>query len=94
MTDVQDHCTQGNGQSPTLSWVVSNATGVAISVDNPGQVGTYGTYNTPTGSQEMPLIACTGDRGSVITHRYDVYTVGGSAGQRAHRTINISVTID
>jgi hypothetical protein len=91
---VQDHCTQGSGQTPTLGWQVVNATGVALSVDNPGMVGSAGTYVSPIGTRELPFIACVGDPGTVITHRYDVYTVGGTGGQQAKRTINVSITVD
>src|SRR5580700_10971870 len=30
--------------SPQLSWNIEHATGMALSIDNPGLVGSYGTY--------------------------------------------------
>lgn len=94
-TSYQDHCVQDTTAPPMpkLVWKVSNATGVAISVDDPSGVGSYGTYPVTAGSQDMPLIGCTGARGSTITHRYDLYTVGG-AGAPAHQTITVTITID
>jgi hypothetical protein len=68
--------------APLLTWHVAHATGMALSVDNPGLVGSYGTYG-PDGS--LPFVGgCYTDEGS---HTITAYSIGGT-GQRAVQTIH------
>jgi hypothetical protein len=68
--------------APQLSWEAKNATGMALSIDNPGLVGAYETYTDWHGSTMLGS-GCYTDNGS---HRLDLYTVGG-AGTAAHVVI-------
>jgi hypothetical protein len=72
---------------PKLTWHVTHATGMALSVDNPGIVGSYGTY----GAQGTLLLGggCYTD-GDATTITF--YSVGG-AGPRVHRTIVLTPTM-
>ncbi|QNK81146.1 hypothetical protein [Nakamurella sp. PAMC28650] len=67
-----------------VSWELANATGLALSVDNPGLVGSYGTY-TWHGSQDLSELGCyQGDR----TQDIELYSVGGT-GPRAKKSFHI-----
>lgn len=87
----QPSCPEGDGpyRSPgspaVVSWVVTGATSVTLSVDGPGGYGTYGT----TGSVTLPF-GC-GAVGTTYTHTYMVTTNGGT-GPAASRTISASAT--
>jgi hypothetical protein len=65
-----------------IAWKTSNDTGIALSIDNPGVVGSYGQYG-PSGSQEIPSLGCYAGNGP---QTYTIFTVGGT-GPRAQRTI-------
>jgi len=65
-----------------LSYEVVNATGMALSIDNPGIVGSYGTYDWH-GTIEIPNLGCYLVNGEQI---YTLYTVGGT-GPQASKTI-------
>ena len=65
-----------------LTYRVANATGMALSVDNPGIVGSFGTYG-PKGTIELPDLGCYLGNGE---QTYTLYTVGGS-GPQASKTI-------
>ncbi len=65
----------------TIVWKVTGATGVALSVDNPGLVGAYGTYG-PEGTESFTF-SCGGEVGSIETHVYTIYTTGGDPERRA-----------
>ena len=68
---------------PVLSWQTSHDTGVAVSVDNPGVVGSYGRYG-PDGTTDLPPAGCAPGAGP---QTYTVTTVGGT-GPAASRTID------
>jgi hypothetical protein len=73
--------------SPIVTWKATNATGMALSIDNPGLVGSYGTYG-PSGSMDL-YAGCYKDEG---THTITAYTVGGT-GPQAHQTITKTGTM-
>jgi hypothetical protein len=73
--------------SPIITWKTTNATGMALSIDNPGLVGSYGTYG-PSGSMDL-YAGCYKDEG---THTISAYTVGGT-GPQAHQTITKTGTM-
>lgn len=67
-----------------VSWELADATGLALSVDNPGLVGSYGTYGWH-GSQDASDLGCyAGDR----TQDIDLYSVGGT-GARVKKSFHI-----
>ncbi|RIJ78070.1 hypothetical protein D1871_04055 [Nakamurella silvestris] len=61
----------------TLYYSVANADGMALSIDNPGIVGSFGTYG-PTDTIELPNLGCYAENGE---QTYDLYTVGGTGPQ-------------
>jgi hypothetical protein len=64
-----------------ISWKVTGATGVELSVDNPNLVGAYGSYG-PEGTETF-MFSCGGEVNSVETHTYTIYTSGGGPRKRA-----------
>ena len=68
-----------------VSWHVTGATGVTLSVDGPGLYGSYG----PTGSQEFNF-GCGGPVGSTETHTYTLTTTGGIT---VSKTISASAVV-
>ncbi len=64
-----------------ISWKVTGATGVALSVDNPDLVGAYGRYG-PEGTETFTF-SCGGEVNSIETHVYTIYTTGGDPQRRA-----------
>lgn len=88
--DHPDECTPGSVVTPTLTWSTSGATGMALSVDNPGSVGSFGTYPA-TGTAQMPAIGCTGAPGEVLTHVYDLHTEGLDPVD--HRSVTVAITV-
>jgi hypothetical protein len=74
---------------PKLTWHVTHATGMALSVDNPGLVGSYGTY----AAQGTLMLGggCYKDEDDSTTITF--YSVG-SAGPRVHRTIVLNPTMN
>jgi hypothetical protein len=83
-------CTAGQSVTPTLTWQVSNASGAALSVDDPN-VGSFGNF-PPTGSTQMPVISCDGAAGTQLKHTYLVATIGGT-GPVATETVGITITV-
>ena len=83
-------CLAGQSVIPNLSWQVVNATGMALSIDDP-TVGSYGTF-AAAGSMPLPTIHCTGAAGSTITHTYRLVTVGGT-GSPATSTLTIRISV-
>jgi hypothetical protein len=73
---------------PKLTWHVTHATGMALSVDNPGIVGSYGTY----AAQGTLMLGggCYADEDDSTTITF--YSAGGT-GPRAHRTIVLNPTL-
>jgi hypothetical protein len=67
--------------SPKVSWKVTHATGMALSVDDPNLIGSYGTYGK-TGSLILGGGCYKRDGKTTLTFN----TVGGH-GKRAHKTI-------
>jgi hypothetical protein len=87
----QPRCdTAGNHTPAIVRWKLSGATGAALSVDNPGVVGSYRSYTGTTGTETLNF-SCGGGPGSTETHVYTLYTVGG--GQQRSRTIKVSATV-
>jgi hypothetical protein len=72
---------------PKLTWTVSHATGMALSVDNPGIVGSYGTYGAH-GTMLLGDGCYKGSNDTIVTF----YSVGG-VGAQVHRTIVIHPTM-
>ncbi|HEX5406865.1 MAG TPA: hypothetical protein VFX16_31710 [Pseudonocardiaceae bacterium] len=72
---------------PKLTWHVTHATGMALSVDNPGLVGSYGTY--AASGTLMLGGGCYTDGGSTTITFYSV----GGAGPMVHRTIVLTPTM-
>ncbi|MGZ4617697.1 MAG: hypothetical protein ACXV3F_03015 [Frankiaceae bacterium] len=84
----QPSCPEGDGpyRSPgspaVVTWVMTGAANVTLSVDGSGAYGTYG----PTGSVTLPF-GC-GEVGTTTTHTYTV-TANGATGSPT-RTITAS----
>jgi hypothetical protein len=72
----QPKCTASGPQPAIIEWKVSGATGAALSVDNPGIVGSYRSYSGTTGSETL-YFSCQ-PAGSTETHVYTIYTTGGN----------------
>jgi len=81
----------GNTLPAIIEWKVGGgATGAALSVDNPGIVGSYRTYEGTTGSETL-YACCGGAPGSTEKHTYTIYTVGGSPQRSATLTATVTV---
>jgi hypothetical protein len=83
----QPKCTSSGPQPAIIEWKVSGATGAALSVDNPGIVGSYRKYSGTTGSETL-YVGCA--PGSTESHVYTIYTTGGDPQRSA--TLNAKVT--
>jgi len=90
------HCAQGTNlyQSPAvpliIKWKISHATSGALSVDDPTHTpGTYGPVSL-TGSQDFSF-SCAGPVGTVETHTYAIYSVGGGAQHSKSLTVSTKV---
>ncbi len=68
-----------------VSWQVTGATGVDLSVDGPGLFGSFG----PSGSQSFNF-SCGGPVGSTETHSYTLTTTGGMT---VSRTLSVSAVV-
>jgi hypothetical protein len=73
-----------------ISWKVTGATGIALSVDDPHRVGSYGSYGAE-GTLEFTF-SCGGPVGSTETHRYTLTTTGGS-GEPKSKTVTVSAKV-
>jgi hypothetical protein len=73
-----------------IKWKVTGATGVALSVDDPHRVGSYGTYGTEE-TMEFTF-GCGGPVGSTETHKYTIHTTGGS-GEPKTKTLTVSTKV-
>jgi hypothetical protein len=69
-----------------IEWKISGATGTSLSVDNPGIVGSYRSYQGTTGSETFTF-SCGG---STEKHTYTLYTTGG--GPQRSETITATAT--
>jgi hypothetical protein len=79
----------GEVQPLRLSWhAAGGVTKIALSVDNPGIVGSFRTYDGPDGSETFTNYGCRGGAGTKETHVFTIYTVGG--GKQVSRTLTIS----
>jgi RNA polymerase sigma factor (sigma-70 family) len=74
------YSTDTGGYAPVLTWSSARDTGIALSVDNPGVVGSYG----PSGTTELPPNGCEPSAGE---QTYTITTIGGT-GPAASRTIH------
>lgn len=88
-------CRNGDqeGQSLIVGWKTTGAHAVALSADNPGMVGSYGTYPGNEGTEEF-VFSCAVP-GSTETHTYTIHTVDpddASAIQRS-KTLNVSLKV-
>jgi hypothetical protein len=87
----QPVCGAGGNHTPAIvEWKVSGATGAALSVDNPGIVGSYRSYQGATGSETLHF-SCGGRPGTRESHVYTIYTVGGAT--QKSQTINATATV-
>jgi len=73
-----------------ISWKVTGATGIALSVDDPHRVGSYGSYGTE-GTLEFTF-SCGGKVGSTETHEYTLTTTGGT-GHPKSKTLTVSTKV-
>jgi hypothetical protein len=83
----QPKCTASGPQPAIVEWKVSGATGAALSVDNPGIVGSYRKYSGTTGSETL-YVSCA--PGNTESHVYTIYTTGSEPQRSA--TLNAKVT--
>jgi hypothetical protein len=67
-----------------LTWRVSNATGIAVGIDN-GTFAYASPYPGASGTQELTKIQCHGSQ----TYTFDIWTTGGS-GSQAHRQLSVT----
>jgi hypothetical protein len=86
--------TRGGEVTPLkLAWhATGGVTKIALSVDNPGIVGAYQTYDGATGGDTFMNFSCSGPAGSKNTHVFTIYTVGG--GTQVSRTLTISAVVN
>lgn len=92
----QPRCASGTTKYETpavplkIKWKVTGATGVALSVDDPHRVGSYGNYGVEE-TMEFTF-SCGGAVGSTETHKYTIYTIGGS-GEKKSKTLTVSTKV-
>ncbi|GIJ44455.1 hypothetical protein Val02_13410 [Virgisporangium aliadipatigenens] len=80
----------GQGSVPAeISWKVTGATGIALSVDHPDKVGSYGNYEAE-GSMEFPF-SCGGQR--TETHTYRITTRGGNGPAATSPVLTATATV-
>ena len=72
-----DYSKSDQAYHENLSYEMANATGMALSIDNPGLVGSFGTYGWH-GTIEIPSLGCYSVNGP---QTYTLYTVGGTGPQ-------------
>jgi hypothetical protein len=89
-------CAEGTNvyQNPAvpliIKWKIKHATSGALSVDDPTHTpGTYGPVGL-SGSQDFTF-SCGGAVGTVETHTYAIYSVGG--GSQRSRTLTVSTKV-
>jgi hypothetical protein len=73
----------------TLSWKVTGANSVALSIDNPNLVGAYRSGYGLEATETLPF-GCGGEIGSKVTHRYTIVAVYPGADKV--RTLDVSAT--
>jgi hypothetical protein len=86
-------CPQGSdqGRPLVLEWhAAGGVTKMALSVDNPGLVGSYRTYDGPDGSETFSNFSCQPPPGTKQSHTFTIYTVGGGA--QKSKTLVITAT--
>jgi hypothetical protein len=92
----QPRCASGTTKYETpavplkIRWKVAGATGVALSVDDPHRVGSYGSYGLEE-TMEFTF-SCGGAVGSTETHKYTITTTGGS-GEPKSKTLTVSTKV-
>ncbi|BCJ65330.1 hypothetical protein [Polymorphospora rubra] len=77
------------GRALIVGWKTTGATAVALSADNPGMVGSYGTYHGNEGSQEFSF-SCA-EKGRTETHTYTIHTIGD--GPQRSKTLDVSLQV-
>jgi hypothetical protein len=86
------YCTPGSSVVPVLKWNTANTINVAVSVDNPATVGSYGFFGTAE-SLTMPSIPCTGTKGDPLpSHEYEIDAFGTN-NTRLHLVESINITV-
>jgi hypothetical protein len=85
----QPKCTASGPQPAIIEWKVSGATGVALSVDNPGVVGSYRKYSGTTGSETLH-VSCQ-PAGGTESHVYTIYTTGSDPQRSSTLTAKVTV---
>ncbi len=85
----QPKCTASGAQPAIIEWKVSGATGVALSVDNPGIVGSYRRYSCTTGSETL-YVSC--QPGGSESHVYRIYTTGSEPQRSSTPTPKVTGT--
>lgn len=73
----------------TLSWKVTGATSVALSIDNPDIVGGYQSGYPLVATETLPF-GCGSESGVTVTHKYTIVAV--SSGGNRVRTLDVSAT--
>jgi hypothetical protein len=87
----QPRCGNSGSLPAIIEWKVSGASGAALSVDNPGIVGSYRSYSGTSGSETLTF-SCGHGAGSTETHVYTIYTTG--ADPQRSSTITAKATVD
>ena len=91
----QPQCPQGTNVNPipgvplVVEWKLAGTDKAALSVDNPGLVGSYGTYAVE--GSETFTFSCGGAPGSMEKHTYTIFTVGGGAERSKTLTVEAKV---
>jgi hypothetical protein len=81
----------GQGSVPAeISWKVTGATGIALSVDHPDRVGSYGEYEAE-GTMEFPF-SCGGSS-RTETHTYRITTRGGHGNAQTSPVLTATASI-
>ncbi|GAA2479918.1 hypothetical protein Ahu01nite_017970 [Winogradskya humida] len=76
-----------------IAWKITGADSGALSVDDPTH--TPGTYSmVGTEGTESFGFSCAGGVGSVETHKYDIYSVGGGTQKSKSLTVSAKVLDD
>lgn len=87
------HCPRANdpGQPLILEWhATGGVTKIAMSVDNPGLVGSYDTYSGPDGSATFTNFGCPQPAGTKQSHTFTIYTIGG--GTQRSKSLTVTAT--
>jgi hypothetical protein len=93
----QPKCPQGTNKFPVpgvpveITWKVTGATGVALSVDDPHHVGSYGKFG-PEGKMTFQF-SCNGKPGTTESHTYRITTTGGTGSPQTSQVLTATATV-